>query len=57
MGEIAVDPVEFDAWVEGLEKGDLLHAFRALKILELAKFKQTVGEDITEVIEQWSQFK
>lgn len=57
MSEVRVDPLEFDAWVEGLEKPDLLHAFVALKTLELMRFKKTVGEDYEEVLDNWTSLK
>lgn len=55
MNEVRIDPLEFDQWIEGLEKPDLMHAFMAIKTLELMRFNKTVGEDYEGVLDSWSK--
>lgn len=54
---IEVDPLEFEEWISRVERDDLLHAFRAIKCIELIQFRATIGEDFADVLAEWGNLK
>ena len=54
MARVEVDPAEFNEWKRDVRKedDDLLHAFRAIKVVDEIKFAITTEEDPVERLQK-----
>lgn len=60
---IEIDPLGFDEWVSDLDKAELLHAYKAIKLMELLNFQLVAMKDddlvnnVRKAVEEWARFK